>query len=342
MFSILEKGDMVRKSILLLWGAFLICSGCALQFGTKVTRPAKINITGYERLLVMSIDKNFENPHREIVKAYGEDLENLLIERLFEAKNFHIIDKHNINLILEEQSLNISNFYSQSGGARLGKLVQADAILFVDLECYEKRTLVKNQEVGDKLYLRAWRREAKVKGTFKVTDVERGIIAATKVLEAGRITHKEAPLYKEEKEIKWEELDEEFEACLHEIVNKFIREITPSTVKRIVTLEKIDSPLFGKAAAFSQQNAWQEAVPLFNKIIEELKQSTFTTPEILAQAYYNYGVALEYSGEYEAAIENLKAASRLNPKSLYIEEQKRCEQEKKYAEELEKQRGVSF
>ena len=125
-----------------------------------------------------------------------------------------------------------------------------------------------------------------------------------------------------------------------DLVARFIGEISPHELTVKVTLfEDSDMPELEQGILQARSGRWKEALGIFLNAIDR-----YRTHENIHKAYYDAGVAYEYTHQYRLAREFMEKALDLSPEADYAEELRRCiryEQEWRWREGyLEKLRMV--
>ncbi len=115
------------------------------------------------------------------------------------------------------------------------------------------------------------------------------------------------------------------------IISRFVAEISPHDRRVRVTLfEDSDMPELKSGIGFARAGRWKDALGLFLEATEK-----HHAHEEIHKAYYNAGVAFEYTHQYDLAREYLEKAVQISDEDEYLEELSRCrryEQEWKWRE----------
>lgn len=131
-----------------------------------------------------------------------------------------------------------------------------------------------------------------------------------------------------------------YSSLREDLVARFIAEISPRELEVEVTLfEDSDMPELERGILQAKAGRWKESLAIFLDAVDHYRGY-----EDVHKAYFNAGVAYEYTHQYSLAREFMERALTLSPESEYEEELRRCiryEQEWKWREGyLEKLRMV--
>lgn len=87
----------------------------------------------------------------------------------------------------------------------------------------------------------------------------------------------------------------------------------------------------------AQMGEMKEAIKTFHRTAKAAEVNPELKPAQIAKAYWNLGLAFEYSSQYDQALKYLKKAYLLYPYPPYLHEQDSVRQMQKNEEELKKQ-----
>lgn len=301
--------------------AFLTIMACAPSMMVPVTRPAEINLRGNNKIAI-----------GEIRGDGGQYIADLLTSKLFETGKFEIVDRANLDRIMKEHNLNISGAVDEKTAAQLGKLVGAAVLVFGNLSTYKydlSRAPGKPWTDGKGVSHTTYHVKgiAKVGLSIQVVGLTTGSILAAKTIS------KEAAQENTENDAWPPDPDSNalMGAAAHKTVDAFIKMIAPYTDYVDVTFAKNDSnvPELERGVNFAKAGQWADAVEQFKAAAE--KNPTHQG------AFWNLGLAYEYSNSFEKAEEAFRTADKIkicekcikeigNVKRLAIERRKLDEQ----------------
>lgn len=289
------KGKIWALSAI-LWAIVVSAgAGCAPSMMVPVTRPADINLRGINKIAI-----------GEIRGDGGQVVSDLLTSKLFESGKFEVVDRANLNRIMQEHSLNLGGAVDEKSAAQLGKLVGAAVLVFGNISTYKYEI--------KKTYDDPWvDKEGKrhqtfyVKGTAKVTASLQVVGLTTGAVLAAKTISKEME-NKNSADNGWPEApdqDATVGAAVNATVDTFLKMIAPYTEYVNVTFAKNDSklPELEQGVKFAKAGQWNEA-------IEQFKAATVKDPTHQG-AHYNLGLAYEYNNQFDKAEEALKTANKI-------------------------------
>ena len=309
---------------------FLMTS-CASKLKVPRLKPAEINLSSYKNVTVVP----FKGSH-------GREIGDTLTQKLFESDAFNALDRTNLNRILKEQDLSISNVANPNSSIKLGKVMGSNALIFGQVykrkytqkRSSEKATCRKNKK---KYSCRRYRVKGKwaLKVGFKMVDTATGRIIATKVIDESK--SKSRSRRKERPEVTWDK-ETVFSSLQENLVNRFMQTIAPYTIYSDVKLfDDDDLPWLETGIKFAKNGDWNTAIEMFQSAAAEAERNPDIKQKIRARAHYDLGVAYGYSGQYTKAIEQLKQACKLNPEDVFFTELKKIKQFRVDAKRLREQ-----
>lgn len=295
-------------------------TSCAPSILVPVTRPAEVNLSGLNRIAI-----------GKITGTGGQEIAGVLTSKLFESSNFDVLDRANLDRILNEQSISLSGAMDEKTVAEIGKLVGAAAFVFGNVSTYSHHL---NKTLGDSWTSKAGvRYQAYWKTVTATVTVSLQVVSLTtgKVLAAKTITKKADRATRANN--YWPE-DPDKDAAMNEAVNEtvtaFVKMIAPYTehVKIKFASNDSDLPELERGVNFAKVGRWSEAVEQFKAATE--KQPTHDG------AWWNLGLAYEYSYMFDKAEEAFNEANMIKSSEKYLEEinnVKRMAAERKKLEE---------
>ncbi len=310
----------------------LLAAGCGTSSVViTVTRPAEINLKDYRKIAIGDITDQYGRKGK-----HAKDLSDELTSALFVSDQFEVLNRDNLARIMTEHSLSETGIIDESTAPELGQVIGTAALIFgrIQTDQYQE-DLSKGTSYTDK--------EGKVhqthtrKGTYHVTanlqiiDIQTAKVLAARSLTAHRSARKTADL-KDPDRIDREAL---FSSCIKNISGQFRRMVAPYEVQVRATFLTDDLlPETDQAIAFFRIGEWEDGITMLRSAVGKRGLDS----EVQSKAYYNLGLAEIYRQEFDSALEHLKTALSLNPKSRRIQNTiVRAKTERENAEKLKEQ-----
>lgn len=275
--------------------AVLVVAGCAPSMMVPVTRPAEINLRGINKIAI-----------GEIRGDGGQIVSDLLTSKLFESGKFEVVDRANLNRIMQEHSLNLGGAVDEKTAAQLGKLVGAAVLVFGNISTFKyemkpsKGDPWKDKQGGS--HQTHYKKGiARMTATIQVVGLTTGTVLAAKTISKQSEESKS-------KDNEWPEdpdRDAIVGAAVDETVSAFIKMIAPYTDYVNVTFAKNDSklPELEKGVNFAKAGQWSDA-------LEQFKAASAKDP-MHQGAHWNLGLAYEYTNQFDKAEEAFKTANKI-------------------------------
>lgn len=323
---------MKKTLMLILPLALLMLNACGTrEFYLNVTRPAEINMKDYTKVIIEDFSDGIGGKNIHCV-----DIGEKFISSIFETGYFEVLDRKNLDKILAEHKLTLSGIVDENNSTELGKIVGAAALIVgtLQMDKYDE-SISKDDPYVDKKGVehQTIRRNGsyQLTLTIKVIDIETAKILAVKYLQS--TSHRSTSADKKNPpEIDPESL---YNECVYSVLSQFIRMIAPYQEALYAEFETDEQlPELESAIAMFQAGEWKDGLDILKACLTK----TGLKPEILAKAYYNYGLALMLDGQYDACAPFIKKAMALQPgSSRYAYVLGQAKSEKTMAEELAKQ-----
>lgn len=322
----------MKNKILIIFSLSLLLFGC----GTKavmmtVTRPAEINLKGYDKIAVTQVVNK-----KGRVDNHSENIAEEITAQLVSSSRFDVVDRQHLKDVIKEQSLALTGMLDETSAPEIGKLLGVSAMIFgrVQHDKYTEETSTDKpttDKKGKKHIKKHRRGKYSVNLSLKLIDVETAKILLVKNISVQKSAHTSA-VDKTPAKIDKNPL---FKQCVISIGSKFIRMVAPYQIRVKASFETDDElPKVDRAVAMFKVGEWSDGI----KLLESATKKKKLKKEIRAKAFYNLGLAQVYQGQYDPAMENIKKAINLNPKSSrYMNALRNAKNEKKKAEELEQQ-----
>lgn len=312
-----------------------VLSGC---FATRVTvprtAPAEIDLGSYRRLAVGGVG------------GQGGDAVNAEVTRaLFASQRFEVLDRQHIAELTREQDFQISGRVSDESAVSVGQMLGAAVLVVGDMVTYDydesvstsksKCTKGKDTKATCVDYTRS--ASAHVAASFKVIDAETGKILAVRTLQAqdGRSTTE-----RDAKPEPYNAKAEMLATCTSRVADAFAAVIAPHVVQDTVELlDDGDLPELERGNNMAKIGAWPKAIAEYQAAVARLPGELSTGDQ--AKAYYNLGVALGYSGDYDSGIEQLERSYALDAEDRTAQQIAKVKQFKTDSAELARQTASS-
>jgi hypothetical protein len=317
---------MKTKILLLL--IIIFTFSCSKKVMINVTKPAEYNVSDLKRIAV--VDFNGPGQAATVVAQKFQDL-------LWKTQYFSILERKELQRILEEHALQMSGIVNDSTAVEFGRIAGVDGIILGDVSSYnakDKRGTEKVKEMvwtgeyekdkkGNFIYektakgkekkkeykeemvlRRTVQRDVAVGINFRLVSVETGEIRASDS-KSRSFSRKYFP-HKDKIPDKNQILNQ----LTDQVLAGFVPLITPHTVTVRKTFEK-DNDQVNLGIEMAQKGLWDKAISIWEHEIE-------TNPRNGA-ALYNLGIAYEAVGELNKAEMMYEKALDIEPKDEYME-----------------------
>ena len=316
--------------ILFIFSLFLFSCGTK-SVSLMVVRPAEVNLKGYDKIAVGQILNA-----RGLTNVHSEDLAEEITAKLVASERFDVVDRQHLKTIMQEQSLGLTGMIDEQSAPKIGRLLGVSVLIFgrIQQDGY-KEELKRDKPYKDKEGKTHQRRNRvgryNLSAALKLIDVQTGKILAAKNFAAVK-SSKQSAIDKTPAKIDRSIL---YRQALNQLGNQFIKTIAPFKARVSAKFEMDDAiPRAERAVAMFKVGEWDDGIKLLQTATKKKKLKKV----IRAKAFYNLGLAQTYQGQYDLAIQNIKKAIDLNPKSSrYMNALRNVKNEQKKAEELEQQ-----
>jgi tetratricopeptide (TPR) repeat protein len=291
--------------------AILLAAACGTApVRVPVMRPAEIDMAPYASVAVG------EMRGRGDPRALSDALEAALVS----SHKFRVIDRQHLLQAMHELQLSSKDLADPTKAAKLGQFLAAGALIYGDVdERYNERTdetPYKTKE-GKQHVVRVLTGEAAVRATFKVLDLSTGrlLIARTyedKRQETNRIEDaRPAPIDREE--LTWR--------ARRTVLDRFLKAIVPYQEYVFARFEKdADIPQLEGGIGWAVRGNWDKAKEAFNNAAADAGKNPKVGAKQLGKAYWDLGLAHEYSGDYDSAAKMVQKAYDVGQDKDYLRE----------------------
>ena len=304
----------------------LICLfllGCS-TVGVKVPvmRPAEINLKGKNELVVGQISGR----KAEKMTAY-------IKQKALDSGYFKVIDRNHLDRVMAELKLSTSDLVDNNSRKKLGKLMTGSVLILGNILDYnytenmsrktrECTKTVDNKEYKYKCTQYFRKGSAVVRASFDIVDIETGETLRSKALESRQYGATRA-INERPARIDSNLL---LDTCMKKVASNLIRAIAPW--KDVVTAnfkKDGDLPMMEAGINYAQAGLWNDALLQFKSAVEMADTNPDISPKVAALAYWNLGLAYEYTAQFEDAETSIKKAYALSSDADYLRELKNIE-----------------
>jgi len=288
----LKVSNLLPLSLIVLF----LLSGCAtVKVPITVTHPAEINMKGYEQIAIAEISGNL-----------GDDFADNLKHRLVESGRFKVVDRNKMNTILKELKLSQSDLMNPKKRAKLGRLMNASALITGRTDGKYREDVSSEKKYykdkdGNTYQSTIYTRKGiySTTGGIDVIDVQTGELIRSKSLSASRIGMKSGS------NAKPEMIDKEgmMASAVYENVSDIIKAITPWDETIDAEFRKVkDIPALEQGINCARLGKMDRAITIFRKACKDAEMNSELKPKEISETYWNLGLALEYTEQFDEAI----------------------------------------
>lgn len=329
--------NSLKVSLMLLMVSFF-ANNITAQFFDQLSNP-KVDVKiEHPPGLGIKIDKVAFN---SISGKCADEVVDLLISD-FVNNEVEVIDRSNLNAILNEHDLNASGYVDKNKAVSIGKIIGPSAL--ISLKVLRCKTEIKdnlystekkyNSKTKSYYTVKAYisRTTVYLKASIQTTDLTTGRIFASRVLEY-------SPSFDNKSYDGWPEAPSEYEVqerafeYLTYDVHKMFFPWTESTDLYFFNDRKGD---LKKAFKMLKAGDIDESFELSKTNLDNCKNSSGTKEKTLAHAYYNLGMMYFIQNDYDNAIENFTEARKLRPGDIVTEALNECDRAKALTEEMQR------
>ena len=310
--------------------SLIFINGCGtVKVPIKVTHPAEINMSQYKQIAISDIRGNMG-------QAFSDGLKNQLIE----SGRFNVVDRYRMKQIMKELKLSQSDLADSGNTIKLGKLMCVSALIAGHTEGNYKETTTRKRgkcykdkkEYSCTTYFR--KGIFSTSGSIDVIDIQTGQIIRSKVLNA---VHNKSTSATDDTPPSIDKGSLE-NAALSENLETFMKAITPwDEMVQVPFKSDTNIPDLEHGINLAKIGELNEAIKIFRFAAKAAEGNAKIKPKSIAKAYWNLGLACEYSCDYDNAVAAFKKAYALNPEDEYIKEIKNAQKLKAEKKKLDEQ-----
>jgi len=318
-----------KTLVLSLLTILLFMYGCGTtRLMVPVTRPAEVNLSKFKTIAIGDITGNG-----------GQDLAEDLTARLFQSGRFEVLDRQHLERILKEHNLSFSGLVDETYAAGLGELFGTSALVFGRVAKYEYKEDLTDEkyETTDKKgkvtkhteYTRTGKINMDV--SLQITDLTTGKIIAVKKISKSNGERKTNIDDQPEKIDKDKWLRWGYQA----VAGEFMKMIAPYQEKvEVKLLTDGDMPELESGINLAKIGQWDTAIGFFEQAIKNNEMN----PKVkIDKAWFDLGVAYEYTYQFDKAEEAVMKAYTINADKDYAEELKSIKRLQSEQEKLNEQ-----
>jgi curli biogenesis system outer membrane secretion channel CsgG len=335
---------------------------CTSTVPVKLRKPAELNVGSARTLAVLDFDftgsVDFEQAESKErpggarltrnVKAIlhqkfdqknsypGKNITQQLVAKLVQNEYYTVIERSKIEALMEEQALSLSGMINEDKAVEVGNLIGAQAMItgsglysVKDEGAWEKYTEEEKVD-GKKVKVEKERygifRNVNVELTFRIIDVARGVVIASKTNRASNSGQRNSNKTYGPDETKAAEKLNDWKPAVDNLVNNIldqtIRQIAPHTVTEQREIEEGESDKMERSVELAKRDLWDDA----KKIWEEVLNKKGSEKEDRIAATYNIGLYYEIYGFLDDAEQWYQKAYNLSKDSKYLDARARINQ----------------
>jgi len=319
------------KLTTMVWLVTFLISGCStVKVPMTVTHPAEINMSKYKQIAISNIDGNMS-------RLFVDDLKG----RIIDSGRFTLVDRNRLDEVMRELNLSNSDLAQTDKAAKLGNLLPATAIITGRYDgdykenteasnavCYKnnvKYNCINNTRNG----------KFSTSGSIDVIDVSTGEIKKSKRLantceDNTSATDETPPAI---------DRDALVGKCLNQGLDAFFKAISAwSEVVAAPFMKDGDIPDLEVGINTAKVGDMEGAIAIFQKAIKNSELNPNVKPKVIAKAYWDLGLAFQYSDKFNQAADAFKKSYTLEPSDECMNELKHCEvlknEKRKLAEQM--------
>ena len=315
---------------------FLSVAGCStVTVRVPVIHPAEINLHGKSELVIGTVT----GPTASQVSA-------LLKDRIVSSGHFKLIDHSHLNSVLAELQLSASDLANPDSRRRLGKLMTGSILLAGNVERsdyhenmtrYQATCVTKSVNgKGAKYACTSFQRTGKVSVAVNFDLID---IATSEDLKSKRVVC-ERTSTTNATDATPAAIDSRalLDSCMSQVVDTFMRAIAPwMGYAQVRFIKDSDLPPLEMGINYAKRGLWDDAIKEFKAAIEEADSQPDLDVDTAAKAYWDLGLAYEYTDVFDKAKENVKKAYEMTQDDSYLNEVSHIARREREQERLKEQ-----
>ncbi len=303
-------------------------------------------------------------------RYYQGDLYNLILNAFSDPvvqQRFKLLDRSNIDRMINEQKLFNSEFFDEGKAVQIGSLAGAQAIIFGEItavsESFKNGSVVLNRKYvtgkgkdsqGNVVYKYDYKDES-VPSTIKTYSY--GVVLKIINASNGTVIHSDLQnfnyayenfldnkpdntVYVKSRNAEFARVFPEMKDLIYEsaesVIDDFVKNVAPYSAVKVIKFERIaQDNINTRFIKFVESELFDEALELILESVDLIKT---LKPQIQSKHFYNLGNLYEIQGNYTKALEYYQVSTKLDPTDLHNEALKtirvRIDEEKKLMQQL--------
>ncbi len=315
----------------------LAAFGCStVTIRVPVTRPAEINLRGKDELVIA-----------EITGPNNAQINGLLKDGISNSGRFKLVDRQNLDKVMAELSLSVSDLADTESRKKLGKLMVGSIMLVGAVErndyneTTERRrqtcTRRRNKKIEKYPCTHHYRNgTASVAINFDVIDVETG-----ENLKPKRVTCEKSKqtmaIDNPPAQIDGQGM---LDTCNRSTVAEFMKAIAPwQDYVSAPFLKDGDVPQLEQGISYAQRGEWDDAIEKFEAALEFVSSLPDVDAAVVAKVHWDLGLAYEYTFQFDKAIAEVKKAYDMTLDDDFLAELPKIKKLRSDQEKLKDQLG---
>ncbi|GJL80153.1 MAG: hypothetical protein NPINA01_31420 [Nitrospinaceae bacterium] len=312
-------------------------SGCTtLYVPIPLTHPAEVNLSQYENVAFGRVTGNM-----------APDFKICLRDELIRLSHIRIMDRPQQLHLRRENALS-NSYLPRENTSNLGQLNRSSVLLFGNAESYydeettfkkktcERKIEVEGKEKKEKYDCTHYKRTGTLTtfGHIDFTEEATGTILLSKNFKCSKDDYNtsvdESPAAINKKYM--------YEKCLNQHVYKIFKAMSPWQEEVRIPFEKdYHLPNLEMGINLARERNFPGAIEIFQRELEAAQISGKIPKESVVNAYWNLGLAYEYSWQFDKADTMFRRAYEISGDGKYIKEIAHNERLKAEREELLRQ-----
>jgi len=323
-----------------------LASACGtVAVKVPMMKPAEVNMAGYQSIAIGGLTEYNQHTHYywwSVDPSRLHPMTGMLEEALVATNRFQVVDRSHLDGILREQKLGATDLAAEGSVSKLGKVITAGALIFGEVQdtykeskkrekcsvLFDKKQHVCNSITG----------EFRVVAHLKVVDVSTGQLKVTKNLEdtaSDTNTGTDEPASPIDRPALEKKAREQ-------VIAAFMKSIAPYQVVVEARFQTDgDIAQFETGIVWAKRGEWAKAIDIFNAAAQEAEKNTKLKSGQVAKCYWNLGLAYEYSGQYDKAVDLINKAFTMSNNPDVLNELDNVKKLRADAEKLQAQNAAA-
>ena len=334
------------KKIILILLLAVFAFTCSKKVVVNVQKPAQYNVSDIKRIAVF----DFKGPENS-----GEIIASKFTNKLWKTQYFSIMERKELNKILEEHALHMSGIVDNATVVEYGKIIGVDGIVLGDVTAYKVSATRGHEKVKEKVWkgdyekdkngnivyekTRSGRQKKKVyveeyvSRVFINRTVTVGVNFRLVSVQTGEIRASDSNTKSNTKKYfphkgQIPAAEQILDNLSESVLNKFVPLITPHNISVSKEFEEGNDQV-DLGIEYAQKNLWDRAKSIWEAEVNKDPRNS--------AALYNLGIAYEVLGDFNMAEQLYNKALDIEPNELYMEAVSNIRQRKLDQKKLQEQ-----